>query len=165
MQKIALIAAISLNYVLGKDKGLVWHLPADWENFHAITKGKPFVMGRASYESTDMLFSTGKNIILTSRQLEGLPPNFELAQSIPQALDKLRDEPEIFILGGGKVFEQTLDIANYLYLTIVHDQFEGDAFFPTPNWQDWLLVKSVYQAKDERHAHDFSLNEYRRRKT
>ncbi|MEM9919866.1 MAG: dihydrofolate reductase [Bacteroidota bacterium] len=162
-QRIALIAAIGKNYVLGKDNELVWHLPADWENFRRVTKDKPFVMGRTSYESSDMLYSEGRNIILTSRNLEGLPDNFEVARGIPEALARLKEEPEVFILGGGKVYEQTIDLANYLYLTLVHHDFDGDTFFPKPQWDQWLLVKSVYQAVDERHQYDFSLNEYRRK--
>ena len=69
MRKIALIAAMSENRVLGKDNKLVWELPADWENFRRVTAGQAFVMGRVSYESEDMLFSDRLNVILSRRPL------------------------------------------------------------------------------------------------
>lgn len=162
-QRIALIAAISENWVLGKDNKLIWDLPADWENFKRVTAGKPFIMGRVSFESEDMLYSDTCNIILTRQEDYPVPEDSQTASSLSSALALLKDEPEVFILGGGKVFEQSMSSANYLYLTIVHETFEGDAFFPEVNWEDWELVKSVGHEPDERHAYAFSLNEYQRR--
>ncbi len=161
-QKVALIAAISENRVLGKDNKLVWHLPADWENFKQVTAGKPFIMGRTSYESEDMLFSDSFNIVLTRQTNYSLPGKNKTAGSLAAAMEMLAAESEVFILGGGIVFEQSLALANYLYLTIVHQEFEGDSFFPEVDWSEWELVKSLRHEVDERHAHAFSLNEYRR---
>lgn len=162
IQKIALIAAISENRVLGKDNKLVWTLPADWENFKRVTAGKPFILGRVSYESEDMLYSDVVNVVLTRQENYKVKPEDKTAKDLPSALSLLAEEKEIFILGGGKVFEQSLALANYLYLTIVHHEFEGDSFFPEINWDNWKLVKSVRQEVDHRHTYPFSLNEYQR---
>lgn len=161
-QKIALIAAISENHVLGKDNKLVWELPADWENFKRVTKGKPFILGRVSYESEDMLYSDTVNVVLTRQKNYSPKPGDKIAKDIPSALALLANEEVIFILGGGKVFAQSMEIANYLYLTIVHDSFTGDSFFPPINWDNWQLVKSVRHEIDERHQYSFSLNEYQK---
>lgn len=163
LQRIALIAAISENRVLGKDNKLVWHLPGDWENFKRVTAGKPFIMGRVSYESEDMLYSDISNIILTRQKNYPVAADAQTAADLPSAIALLQDETEVFILGGAKVFAQSIDLANYLYLTIVHDTFEGDAFFPEVHWDDWQLVESIRHEADERHSHAFSLNEYRRK--
>ena len=163
-KKIALIAAMSENHVIGQDNKLPWHLPADWENFHRVTAGKPYVMGRKSYESEDALISANKNVILTRHPEQlNLPANCQAVDSIEKALELLQEEPVIFILGGAEVYAQTLDLANYLYLTIVHHVFGGDAFFPEIDWNQWEMVDEQKFAPDDRHAYSFSINEYRRK--
>ena len=120
-------------------------------------------MGRKSYVSKDMLYSDHLNVVLSRRPLSGLPKGFVGVQNIEQALALLKQEPEIFVLGGGEIFRQMMPLANYMYLTIVHHHFEGDAFFPEIRWEDWQLIKSRRVEVDERHAYAFSLNEYVRR--
>lgn len=161
MQKIAIVAAMSDNRVIGAENKLVWTLPADWENVHRVVAGKACVMGRKSYESEDMLYSEHLNVVLSSRSLQ-LPKGFVLAHSLAEAFEILKAEKEIIIFGGSRVFEESLPMVNYLYLTIVHHHFSGDAFFPELDWTQWNLVKSVKHEVDERHAYPFSLNEYER---
>jgi len=161
MQRIAAIAAISENHAIGKNNKLLWSLPDDWANFHRVTAGKPFIMGRKSYQAEDALISDYRNVILTSRELKGLPPHTQTATNTQKALALLKDEPEIFILGGGSVFKQMLPLINYLYLTIVHHTFQGDTYFPEIDWSRWQLVESVFHPADERHKFSFSLNEYK----
>lgn len=153
---------MSENRVLGANNKLVWTLPLDWENFHKITAGKPCMMGRTSYESEDMISSEKLKVVITSRTIDNVPDNVRVVHNIEDAMELLSGYEEYFILGGGKIFEQTLSKANYMYLTIVHHHFEGDTFFPEINWEEWALVKSVRHEPDERHAYPFSLNEYQR---
>ncbi len=162
MQKISLIAAMSENRVLGADNQLVWHLPADWENFKRVSQGGAFIMGRKSYISKDMLYSDRINVVLSRNVQPELPEGFVGARNISEALALLKAESEVFVLGGGEIFKQMMPLANYMYLTIVHHHFEGDAFFPEIHWPDWQLVKSKRIEVDERHAYPFSLNEYQR---
>lgn len=160
MQRIAAIAAMSENRVIGKDNKLPWKLPDDWKNFRRVTAGKPFIMGRKSFQAEDALVSNYRNVIITSRESLETPANTQIAGSPKAALRLLEDEPEVFILGGGSIFEQLMPSINYLYLTIVHDTFEGDAYFPEIDWDRWRLVRSVHHQVDEQHAYPFSLNEY-----
>lgn len=162
-QRIALIAALSENRVIGLNNRLPWNLPADWENFRLVTAGAPFLMGRKSFETEDALWSDYKNVVISSKANLHLPDNAIQASSIEEGLAMLALEPLVFILGGASVFEQTLHIANYMYLTHVHGVFEGDAFFPEPDWAQWQLVRSLRHEADERHAYAFSLNEYSRK--
>lgn len=160
MQKIALIAAMSENRVIGINNRLPWTLPKDWENFRRVTKGKAYLMGRMSYITEDALISSYRNVILTSKEDLVLSDQCERAGSLEEAFQLLENEKEYFILGGASVYEQTMDKGNYLYLTIVHATVEGDAYFPEINWEKWELVESVRYEADERHAYAFSLNEY-----
>ncbi len=160
MQRIAAIAAMSENRVIGIDNKLPWTLPDDWANFHRVTQGKPFIMGRKSFQAEDALISDYRNVIITSQEALNVPENTLLANGPKAALEVLKDEPDIFILGGETIFVQMMPWINYLYLTIVHHTFEGDAFFPEVDWDKWTLTSSVYHEKDERHAYAFSLNEY-----
>lgn len=163
MAKVSLIAAMSLNRVIGLDNHLVWDLPADWENFRRVTEGHVFIMGRKSYEAEDALISDRYNLILSRQKNLELGEKCEQVLSLEQALAQSREEEEVFILGGASIFEQALPFADYIYLTIVHDFFEGDAYFPEVDWRNWRLTKSHLHQKDERHAHFFAMNEYERR--
>lgn len=162
VHKIAAIAAMSENRVIGQDNKLPWTLPEDWANFHRVTKGKAFIMGRKSYESEDALISSYKNVILSRQKGLSLVEHCQLAESPAEALALLQDEEEVFILGGSSIFEQMMPSCNQLYLTIVHHTFVGDAYFPEVDWSQWKLTKSVYHPIDEQHAYAFSLNEYAR---
>lgn len=161
-KQIALIAAMSENRVIGLQNRLPWRLPADWEHFWRTTSGAPFIMGRKSYETTDALLSDYKNVIISNSENLALCSHCKQARGIAEALQLLADEPLVFILGGAQVFEQSIHLANLMYLTIIHHHFEGDAFFPEVNWTEWELVQSTNHLADERHAYAFSINTYKR---
>jgi dihydrofolate reductase len=153
---------MSENRVIGQGNQLPWHLPDEWEYFRKVTDGKPFLTGRKSFEAPDALHSSYRNIVL-SRQ-PGAPNNtVEYVRDFPEALALLKDEDEVFILGGASVFEQAIPLAEKLFLTIVHAHLEGDAFFPAVSATDWELVSSEYHDADAQHAYAFSMNLYVRK--
>ena len=160
MQTIAAIAAMSENRAIGHNNKLLWDLPDDWANFRRVTQGKAFVMGRKSFQAEDALISDYRNVVITTQEALDLPDHSQIANSPEAALNLLQDESEIFILGGATIFEQMMPRINYLYLTIVHHTFTGDAYFPEIDWDQWALTQSVYHPADDRHAYPFSLNEY-----
>jgi len=162
MQKISLIAAMSDNRVIGYRNQLPWHMPADWQNFKKITHGRSFIMGRNSYEAPDKLLSTQHSIILSHTEIPGLCKNCVRAESLEEALSLLSKEPEIFILGGQSVFEQALPKATYLYLTIIHSVFQGDAYFPEFEKTSWQMIKNEFNHRDENNPFDYSFQEYQR---
>lgn len=157
-----IIAAMSENRVIGVGNRLPWHLPDEWKNFKKVTEGKPFVMGRKSFDAPDALHSSYRNIILTSQPKEK-SGNTEYAGDLSNALALLLQEKEVFILGGASVFEQALPLVEKLYLTIVHAHIEGDAFFPVISPNDWELVSSQYHKPDDEHLYAFSMNVYQRK--
>ncbi|HEV7348808.1 dihydrofolate reductase [Telluribacter sp.] len=158
--QLSIIVAMSENRTIGRDNRLPWNLPDEWANFKKVTEGKPFLMGRKSFESQDGLYSSYRTLVLSSQPDLDLPENVEQARSLGEAFDLLREEEEVFILGGESLFEKLLPQTHKLYLTIVHAHIQGDTFFPEINWPDWHLVQSERHEADADHAYAFSMNQY-----
>lgn len=156
---ISIIVAMGSNRVIGKDNKLLWTLPADHKNFHEVTTGKAFIMGKLSYLSEDKLLSSYRNVILSRKQNFELCENCEPATSLEEALALTKNEQEVFILGGGRVFEAALPLANKLYLTLVETEIAGDTYFPEFDWSDWTEIKSTFHPADEQNSHAFYLKE------
>jgi dihydrofolate reductase len=161
--RLFIIAAMSENRVIGRGNRLPWHLPDEWEHFHKVTNGKPFIMGRKSFEAPDALHSAYRNVILTSHAPATPEPGIEYVKDISEALALLSDEDDVFVLGGASVFAQMLPLVQRLYLTIVHAQVEGDAYFPAFDQADWHLLSSEFHDQDDAHAYAFSMNLYVRK--
>ena len=162
---LSLIAAVADNNALGKDGDLLCHLPNDLKYFKATTLNHPIIMGARTYLSFPRRpLPKRRNIVLTSRTL----PEFEgaeLARSIPEALQMVGCEEEVFIIGGGSVYEQTLPMADKLYITHIHHRFEdADTFFPTINPQEWRLELQEYHTADDRHPYAYTFATYIREK-
>lgn len=127
--------------VIGKDGKMPWHISEELRNFKKLTIGKPMIMGRATFDSLGRKALPGRDsIVLSSKNLMMgdrcyLANNIESALSIAKSINK----DEVMVIGGAKVYEQFLPIANKILLTSVHDEYQGDTFFPeisTSNWQE-----------------------------
>ena len=162
MQRISLIAAMSENRVIGRNNELPWEMPADIEHFRRVTAGHSFIMGRMSYLSKDRLLSNKKSVILTHHTTDPLLPGCQRAESLGEALSMLDEDERIFVLGGGQVFKQSISIADYIYLTIIHAHFEGDTYFPEIDPGQWKIMKESHHKKDDENPFDFSFLEYSR---
>lgn len=158
-----IIAAMSENHVIGQNNRLPWHLPDEWKHFRKATDGKAFLTGRKSFEAPDALHSPYRNVVLTRNQNFVKSADTELAEDLNDGIALLKDENEVFVLGGASVFKQALPLAERLYLTIVHTMVDGDAFFPNVNWDEWELISSDYHDMDEHHQYAFSMNLYIRK--
>jgi dihydrofolate reductase len=130
---ISLIAAVSLNGVIGNEGKLPWSLPEDLKRFKEITYGAPVIMGRKTHESIGFLLPGRKNIIIT-RSLDRLIPNAWLAPNLERALEiaahDVTSAKETFVIGGGEIYRLALPMADRLYITEVDLTIEGDATFP-----------------------------------
>lgn len=140
--RIAMIAAMANNRVIGKDNKMPWHLPEDLRHFKAMTLGKPVVMGRKTFESIGRPLPGRHNIVI-SRQadlhIEGVTcvPSFEAAK---QAAG---DCEELVVMGGGQLYQQLLPQADRLYLTHINLDVDGDTFFPVWEVDEWLETESL----------------------
>ena len=126
---ISLIAAMSENRIIGRNNKMPWKLPSDRKRFHEITRGHYAIMGRKTFESIGHPLPGRKNIILT-RQRDFMVEGCIIAHDLDSAFASCGDTDEVFICGGGEVFQETIYLADRIYLTIVHAEIEGDTLFP-----------------------------------
>ncbi len=143
---LSLIVTITQNHVIGKDNQMPWHLPADLAWFRKNTLGKPVIMGRKTFESIGRALPKRINIVLSRRPYE--KEGIIWKDSLESAVDFLKDQTEIMLIGGGELFKQYLPQADRLYLTEIQTQLEGDTFFPSIDWQEWDIEFEEYRPAD-----------------
>ena len=165
---ISIIVAVSDNGVIGKDNQLIWHLPADLKYFKETTKGHAVIMGRKNYESIPEKYRPlpGRTNIIVSRNPDYNAPACILVNSIEAAIDEAKklNDNEAFIIGGGEIYRQSLPLADKLFLTRIHGDFEGDTYFDDPKHDDWALVSSRSHTKDDKNAWSHTYKIYDRKK-
>lgn len=162
---VTIVVAASENNVIGIGEKLPWHLPDDFKFFKQKTLEKPVLMGRKTFESLGRPLPQRQNVVL-SHSNPILPEGVLLYSSLTEALDffKTASAPEVCIIGGGIVFKEALPLVDQIFLTRVHTQVAGGtAFFPELSPADWELVWEEPHAKDEKHAFDFTFQQYKRK--
>lgn len=137
--QLTLIAALACNRVIGRDNALPWRLPADLRFFKQTTMGKPLLMGRRTWESIGRPLPGRPMIVLSSH------PGYQaagctVAGALPEALTLAGDAPELMVIGGATLYEQTLPLADRLVLTRIEAEIAGDVRFPAWAERDWRLV-------------------------
>jgi dihydrofolate reductase len=154
---ISIIVAISKNRVIGKDNKLLWHIPQDLARFKKLTNGHPVIMGRKTFESIGKVLPDRTNIIITSDRkyrAKSALITHSLAQALNCAKDKQGSE-EIFIIGGASVYSQALLIADKLYITVVHTNIDGDAYFPDYS----MFTKEIFRQDNESDGYKYTFLE------
>lgn len=167
MSELVLIAAMARGRVIGRVVDgvgtLPWHLPEDLAHFRAATRGHPVVMGRKTWDSLPPRFRPlpGRRNVVVTRNADWQGEGAERAGSLAEALERLEDEPRVFVMGGGELYAQALPLADELVLTEVDADLPGDTFFPAWDREDFDLVRSSLHCTDG--GVEFSINTYRRR--
>ena len=147
---------------IGFENQLLWHLPKDLKHFKEITSGHPVIMGRKTYESIGTPLPNRTNIVV-SRKTDWFEEGILIVGSIKEAVKfaKKIDE-EIFIIGGGKIYEQTMDIVDKLEVTLVKADLEADTFFPKIDPKIWKKTDEICHEKDEKNQYDFCFQTFER---
>lgn len=166
---ISIIAAVAENNAIGKNNRLLWHLPADMKIFKEKTTGHCVITGRKNYESIPEKYRplpNRTNIVIT-RQKNYVAPGAIVVSSLQQAIEQAKKtgDSEIFIIGGGEIYSQSLAIADKIYLTKVHHNFEADTFFPILNMNEWDIITSKKFQADEENKYPFTFFELKRIKS
>jgi dihydrofolate reductase len=164
---ISIIVAAADNYAIGKNNNLLWDLPDDMRFFKEKTKGHCIITGRKNYESIPAKFRPlpqRVNIVVT-RQAHYDAGGAIVVSSLEKAIQKAEEveDREIFIIGGGEIYKEALPLADRLYITRVHHDFDADTFFPEIHLNDWVEIARKYHPKDDRHPYDFTFLTYDRR--
>ncbi|MBU3942496.1 type 3 dihydrofolate reductase [Patescibacteria group bacterium] len=152
---ISIIAAVADNMIIGDKNSLPWSLPADMEYFKANTNGKPIIMGAKTFESIGKALPNRKNIIL-SFDKDYLVEGCVVVTSIEEALKEVGENEEVMIAGGASIYKQFLPLANKLYLTFIHHNFEGDTSFPEIDFDKWKEIKRIDNQADEKNIYSYS---------
>lgn len=138
--RLSILVAMAKNRVIGRDNRLPWHLPADLKHFKFLTMGQTIVMGRKTYESIGKPLPGRANIVIT-RQTDYEIPGAVVVNSLEDALlvceETSTTDTENFIIGGEKLYQQTIKICQRMYITEIQSNFDGDVFFPEFNPGDW----------------------------
>lgn len=149
---VSLVVAASTNNVIGRDGQLPWRLSSDLKRFKAITMGKPIVMGRLTHESIGRPLPGRQNIVISTRE-DYVADGCDVVGSPEAAIAAAGSATEIMVIGGGQIYGQFLPLANRIYLTRVHAEIVGDAYFPALDDSAWSE-----SAREEHHtdgAHDY----------
>jgi len=143
--KKSLIVALSQNHVIGRNNNLPWYLPNDLKYFKQVTMGLPIVMGRKTFESIGKPLPGRTNIVVTRntdwraegvRAVHSLEDAFTLAESIAE----IDGREELMIIGGDQIYQAALPLVDRMYLTEVHAEIQGDAYFPKFDRDAWDIV-------------------------
>ena len=159
---LSLIAAMDNNRLIGKDNDLPWYLPADLQHFKSVTMSKPILMGRKTYDSIGRPLPGRQNIVLTRSsdvQIEGVT----VVNSIENAMKAAQDVEEVMVIGGSSIYELVLPEVDRMYLSFVDGEFEGDAWFPEFDENEWVIIDEKSQAPDEKNAHACRFVTYQRK--
>ena len=158
---VSLIVAIAENGVIGDKNALLWNIKEDMRRFRTTTTGHPVVMGRKTYESIGRPLPKRTNVVITrgNNIFEGC----EVAHSLEEAIAMFPDQEEVFIIGGAQIYAQALPLADKLYLTIVHRQYEGDTSFPEIDYSEWREISREEFSKGEEYDGAFSFIDLERR--
>ena len=154
-KNISIIVAIAENFAIGKNNDLLFHLPNDLKRFKEITTGHSLIMGRNTLLSLPKWPLPNRRHIAMTDKPDDVFPGCEVVYSIEEAIDKVKDEDEAFVIGGGMIYRQFYPLAGKLYLTVVHQNFEADVFFPEINYSDWNEI-SREDFFDEKNGFNYS---------
>lgn len=156
----SIIVAKAENDVIGKDNQLLWHMPKDLQHFKHMTMGHHVIMGRKTFASINRPLPGRKLIIVThnrNHHAVGCTTVHDIAVAL--AVAEQAGETEVFIAGGGEIYQETIGLADKIYLTEIKATLEGNTFFPVINPKEWHETKRTYHPADEKHPYAYDLVE------
>lgn len=156
MMELVVIVAIGEGSVIGKDNQIPWHISEDLKRFKTLTTGHTVIMGRNTWESLPEKFRPlpdRKNIVLTSDMEycgDGMETFTTLSYALKALSGKVDSDDKVFIIGGARLYEEALPLADILEITKVEGSYDGDVFFPEIDFNDWEL-----KSEDKRDGFSF----------
>lgn len=162
--KISLVAAVAKNGVIGKENDLVWKLPTDFKRFKRITSGNYILMGRKTFESLGKPLPNRTHVVVTRNKDYEVPEGHHVFTEIRDAfIFCLKAGIDIlYVIGGGEIYKESIDIADEMLLTHVEASPEGDAYFPEWNPEEWEETFREFHPKNDKNEFDFSFVNYKR---
>lgn len=158
--RLAIIAALTRNRVIGRGNAMPWHLPEDLRHFKALTLGAPVIMGRRTQESIGRLLPGRDNIVIS--RSGPVAPGCRHADSLEAAIDLARGAPEAWVIGGAQIYELALPLAERMHLTEIDAEIEGDTWFPAFDPRQWREVSRETGRSSSDPALGYAFVDYRR---
>jgi dihydrofolate reductase len=157
---LTIIVAVGENNAIGKNNQLIWHLSDDLKRFKTLTSGHHIIMGRKTFESFPRPLPNRQHIVITRQKNYTVPDGVQVVNSLQQAIEISKNDPQPFVIGGGEIYRQAIPFANKIELTRIHESFEADTFLPKIDFSVWKETKKSYHNKDESHEHAFTFLTY-----
>ena len=161
-RELTIIAAVSTNNVIGNDNKLIWKLSNDLKRFKNLTTNHSVIMGRKTFESLPNPLPDRDNIVIT-RDTNYSKPNIQVCSSIEDAINLTKTDTQPFIIGGGEIYSQTINIVDKIELTRVHGEFDGDAYFPEIPLDIFELINEENYNSDLENEFDYSYLTYKKK--
>ncbi len=152
--RLSIVVAMDSNRLIGKDNDLPWYLPADLVFFKKLTTGNAILMGRKTFDSIGRPLPNRRNIVIT-RNTDIEITGCEVVNSIEEALLLAQREAEVMVIGGAKLYQQILPIADRLYITQIEGEFDGDTYFPSYDEKNWQQVSCESHLPDNKNNHPY----------
>lgn len=161
-RELTIIAAVSINNVIGNNNKLIWKLSNDLKRFKNLTTNHSVIMGRKTFETLPNPLPDRDNIVIT-RDTNYSKPNIQVCSSIEDAINLTKTDTQPFIIGGGEIYTQTINIVDKIELTRVHEEFDGDAYFPEIPLDIFELINEENYNSDLENEFDYSYLTYKKR--
>ena len=161
-RELTIIAAVSINNVIGNNNKLIWKLSNDLKRFKNLTTNHSVIMGRKTFESLPNPLPDRDNIVIT-RDTNYSKPNIQVCSSIEDAINLTKTDTQPFIIGGGEIYSQTINIVDKIELTRVHKEFDGDAYFPEIPLDIFELINEENYNSDLENEFDYSYLTYKKK--
>jgi dihydrofolate reductase len=158
---VSIIAAVAANGVIGRDGDLPWHLPSDLRHFKRTTMGHFLIVGRKTWEEVGKPLP-GRTMVVVTRDRGLRIDDVIVVHSLKEALEAARGDDEVFVAGGGEIYRQALPLADRVYMTRIHADFEGDTIFPELDRNEFRLVERSDHEPDDRDPFPYSFLVYER---
>ena len=160
--ELTIIAAVSTNNVIGFNNKLIWNIPNDLKRFKELTLGHSVIMGRKTFESLPNPLPKRRNIIITKNK-DYSRDGIEVTSNIEDAIDLCKGDSQPFIIGGGEIYSQTIEIVDKIELTRVYKDYQGDAFFPDIPRDKFELTNELVNYLDDDSSTKYSFLTYIRK--
>lgn len=158
---LSIIVAVADNGIIGDKNSLLWHIREDMLRFRRITTGHPVIMGRKTFDSIGRPLPNRTNIVISRQNIE--IEGCTVVHSLEEAIALFPREEEIFIIGGAQIYGQAMPLADKLYLTLVHHDYDGDTSFPKVDENEWKEVAREDYECGEKFDAPFSFVDYVRK--
>jgi dihydrofolate reductase len=159
--ELILVAAVAANGALGKNNQLLWHLPNDFKHFKQLTMGQTLLMGRKTFESLPGLLPGRVHWVISRQTNYKVPEGVRVFADLQEVLATDLQAP-LYVIGGGEIYRQTIDLADTLEITRVDATPEADVFFPKIDPNRWHLDWEEKHPTDDKHAHSYTFTRYRK---